>query len=160
MKRLAQREAMKRKGLTRPQFNWVVNEMAARLHAAQGQTLGLLSLPLRESYVINTVDMLASLYQRHFIATDKEHYTAFPAKPNKGTVRGEIFEVWWLVAALLGLALARQAAVIHREPRGTEPEDADARIKQVVLDFLETDPEEALAVVLGEPYKERKDGSV
>lgn len=146
---------MKKKELTKSQFFQMVNGEAIKLHLLQGQTLSSFELGLSSVYFEAVLDRLTYLYQKNFTATVKgkrdggkgSWYVVFPEEKTKERpLVKPIFEVEWLVTALLGLALARQALVIHRVPRGREPENADAKLVDMVQLFLkETDPEEVLA---------------
>lgn len=145
---------MKKKELTKSAFFQMVNEEAIKLHLLQGQSLNSFGLGLSSVYFEAVLDRLTYLYQKNFTATVKgkgkgrkgSWYVVFPGEKTEERPLGKpIFEVGWLVTALLGLALARQALAIHKFPNGREPENADAKLVEMVQEFLkETNPEEVL----------------
>ena len=141
------------KKVTKSQFFDMVNAAAAKLHYLQGESLRMFDLSLYSAYVTEVVNDLVYTYQDNFITikpTEKgRRYIAFPEKPQppKGG-SFPIFEVRQLVAALLGIALARQAAAIHKEPKGVEPESADRQIVKMVRLFMrKATPEKGLELI-------------
>lgn len=133
------------KHLTKKVFYQIVNESAATIHRSQGE----LGYPWPDVYIMAIVTDLTILYQKNFTATIGDRYIVMPHKAKNGLHPTQIFEVKWLVAGLLGIALARQAVIIHREPKGLEPTNADARIAKMVRRFLKEDTEEVLKHVIG-----------
>lgn len=145
----------------------VINEEAARVHVLNGQALRLDLPPLSSTYVWQAVEFLTELYQENFISLEereggKKGYVVLPNNPKPAEPKDYlplIFEVYWLMAGLFGIALARQALAIHREPVGKEPQDSDERLLKIIHEFLErTPPEAALKKMLRKIGKRKRKG--
>ena len=129
------------KRMTKRDYCTLVNETAALLHLYQGKVGHVLP----DSFFDAAVGRLTEHYQHNFMGLTeidgKLKYVVFPvklavSKTYEGVWAVPVFEVQWLIRALLGIALCRQALVIHREPKGPEPADSDKRLVKLLNQFI------------------------
>lgn len=138
-----------------------VNDEAARLHVIQGRLMedGLM---LPNKIIYDVIDALTIEYQHNFCslcvktiekATMRGYYIVFPKKPDHTWPKEDrihIFEVWWMMAGFLGLALARQALQIHKRTKDRkdgEPADCDRRFRRLLHELLRQPANRAVKLV-------------